>query len=69
MTEAQVRILKAEMLLKHLTMKDMAKIMGINTSTLYRKLVCKKDFTLAEAKNIAKVLKLSGKQTTEIFFA
>lgn len=69
MTDLQLDMLRAEMLLKHITMRDLAQWIGINTSTLYRKMACKKDFSLSEAKNIAKRLKLNNKQKMDIFFA
>lgn len=46
----------------------MAKMLGINRSTLYRKMQ-KNSLTIAEIQKMAEVLNLTGRQATDIFLA
>lgn len=53
-----------------LTVEEVAKRVGMNTSTLYRRM-CNGggSFTINEADKIASVLQLSASELNEIFFA
>ena len=48
--------------------EDMAKNLGINLATLYRKINGESDFTLSELKQLKKMLGLSKEDVDRIFF-
>lgn len=58
---------KAQMLLSGVTAKDLAKAMGIDESTLYRKIQNDGSFTRSEINQIIDILKISDPK--DIFFA
>ena len=63
-----VEKLREKMAEKNVSNEDMARLMGIDTSTFYRKL--KSDginFTVGQMHTIADVLDLSNEDTTSIF--
>ena len=51
------------------TMEDLAKNIGINPATLYRKMSGESDFTRAEIISIRDTLSLSAAEVEFIFFA
>ncbi|CRT88975.1 phage repressor [Streptococcus equi subsp. equi] len=51
-----------------LTQGEVAKNIGIDKTTLSRKINNSTPFTVEEAKKIAKLLEMSAEQATEIFF-
>ncbi len=61
--------LKAKMVEKGFTQEKLASHIGINKSTLNRKIKNLDDFSIGEAKKIARILELSGDEATVIFFA
>lgn len=64
-----VRLLKAAMVIAGLTTADMLRELGIGKSAWFRKLNGKSQFTQKEICKIRQVLKLTDRQTVEIFFA
>jgi len=64
-----VNKLKGKIVEKGLSIEDVAKAIGINKSTLYRKINNNGEtLTIKEANVICKVLGLCGKEAAEIFF-
>lgn len=64
-----VNKLRGKIVEKQLTIEQLADILGINKSTLYRKMVEKGEtFTIREADMICDALDLSGEEATAIFF-
>ena len=62
--------LKAKIIENGITVEVLAEKLNMNRATLYRKIQGKGDsFKIKEADNIAKELKLSGKEASEIFFS
>ena len=62
--------LKAKIVEKGFSIEQVSKLIGINTSTFYRKLAnAGETFTIAEANSLGKLLCLSAKEMNEIFFA
>jgi DNA-binding XRE family transcriptional regulator len=65
----KVNKLKGKIVEQELTIEKLADRMGINRSTLYRKLSKGGvDITINEAKTISRVLGLNSQEATEIFF-
>lgn len=63
------QLLKAKIKESRLSMGEVAKAAGMDRSTLYRRLASDTDgFTIAEATEIAKLLKLTKRDVTSIFF-
>lgn len=54
---------------KRFKMQDLASFLGVNLSTLYRKLNGLSDFTRIEIQNISSYLSLTREEIFEIFFA
>ena len=54
---------------KRFKMQDLASFLGVNLSTLYRKLNGLSDFTRIEIQNISSYLSLTRDEIFEIFFA
>lgn len=66
---ANVLKLKAKIIEKDLSVEQVAKSIGINASTMYRKIANNGDsFTVAEANNIGVLLNLSAADMNDIFF-
>ena len=62
--------LKGKIIENGLTVEKIAELIGINKSTLYRKLNNNgNDITIKEAEKIYKTLKLSNEEAISIFFA
>ena len=61
-------LLRAKMLEKRVSADEMAKILGINVATFYRK-VRADSFTIKQADTIKQTLSLSAKDANAIFFA
>jgi len=62
--------LKGKIVENGLTIGKLAKEIGLDKSTLYRKLNNDGEtFTIREANLICSVLRLTGKEATEIFFS
>lgn len=59
--------LKAELILKGMTMKDFAALLDINCATLYRKTHNQSSFTLEELKKAREIF--DGEVMESIFFA
>lgn len=57
--------LKAELILKGMSMKDFADFLGINSATLYRKTHNQSSFTLEELK---KAREIFGNEKMELIF-
>lgn len=64
-----VEMLKRKMKDKKITVNEMSKEIGVNPSTLYRKLSAAEKITIKEAVKIAEILELTVADTEEIFFA
>ena len=62
--------LKGKIVEQGMTIEDLAREIGVNKSTLYRKIQNKGEtFTIKEANLICKALNLSGEEATAIFFS
>lgn len=60
--------LRAKIVEKGLNVEELARLIGVNRSSMYRKLNnCR--ITIAEAKRIREVLELSGEEASDIFFS
>ena len=64
-----VSAIKTRMKDKNLTVEDVSKMMHIHPSTMYRKLSLAENFTIGEARNMAKALGFTAKEAERIFFA
>ena len=62
-------LLKTAMIKAHLDAEDLAKAIGINIVTFYRKKNGESDFTRAEIKKMQRALNLDFDVIKEIFFA
>jgi plasmid maintenance system antidote protein VapI len=60
--------LKGEIVARGLNVEKLAKKIGINRASMYRKLNNFEKFTIGEAQKIKKVLGLSDERANEIFF-
>lgn len=60
---------RAAVIEKGLSMKEVAEYLGINVSTLYRKIGGESDFTREELQILRKKMLLSDEQIMSIFFA
>ena len=61
--------LKSEVARNEMTLEELARFLGINTSTLNRKMYGKSDFYRNEIVQIANILHLSQERINAIFFA
>ena len=61
--------LRAKIIEKGLTMEQFAKLLGIDSATLYRKMSLKSDFTRNEMILIKENLELTLEEFNSIFFA
>lgn len=62
--------LRGKIVERRMTIESVASAVGINTSTLYRRISRGGgSFTIEEADKIAKVLNLTAEELNEIFFA
>lgn len=65
-----VNKLKGRIVEKGLTVGELAAIIGIDKTTIYRKLKGNgDDFSISEADSIAKALSLNSSEATAIFFS
>ena len=65
-----IKMLRAKMLEKNISVEGLATIIGINKATLYRRLNNgAEDMSIKEAVNIANALTLNAQEVTNIFFA
>ena len=64
-----VKKFRSVLILKGKTYKNIAELLNINVTTLYRKLNGESDFYRSEIDSIAKYLKLTLEEVEEIFFA
>lgn len=65
-----VNKLKGKIIENGMNVSDLAEIMGIDTSTLYRKLSRNgENISIKEADKISKVLKLTPAEASSIFFS
>ena len=60
---------KAAMVRKGLTVADIAKELGIDPATLFRKMSGQSDFYRNEIEKLCTLLELSAEDTLKIFFA
>lgn len=60
---------KAAMVRKGLTVTDIAKELGIDPATLFRKMSGQSDFYRNEIEKLCALLELSAEDTLKIFFA
>ncbi len=65
---SNINILKGKMMENGLNQSQFAKLMGIDRSTLNRKLKTGEDFTVKEANQIVDILSLSYQEAVDIFF-
>lgn len=63
-----VKKLKAEMVLKDLSIPKLAAKMGIGKKALYQKMKGVTQFTLPEIRTICNLLDISGEKILDIFF-
>jgi len=68
MTNSKNLKLKAEMLTRGITPHDLADLIGINYSTVLRKLSGDSHFTVEEALRVKQSLRLTKAKAAEIFF-
>ena len=61
--------LKGKLVEKGMNVETLAKLIGVDKSTLYRKLNDFDTFTLGDVTKIAKVMGLSNKEAYELFIA
>lgn len=64
----KVNVLKAKIVEQGKKMENVSQYIGINRSTLSRKLNEKQEFTLSELTNLSKYLNLSNNEIINIFF-
>lgn len=64
-----VNKLKGIMVEKNMNAEELAKRIGMDRATFYRRLAKSDDFTIKEVDSIVKVLGLSMMETNSIFFA
>ena len=62
-TEFKVAQIRAK-----LTVEEIAKKLGVNATTVYRKISGESDFTLSELKTLKRILCLSNDDVDRIFF-
>jgi transcriptional regulator with XRE-family HTH domain len=60
--------LRAELVRKELSVEDVAKQMGIDKASLYRKLKGDSEFLRIEIEKLVNILQLSGEDVLRIFF-
>jgi DNA-binding NtrC family response regulator len=60
--------LEAAMKLRCVKVENLAKHLGINRATFYKKLAQRSDFTRSEVQAIKEYLQLSAKEVMEIFY-
>ncbi|MEX5398753.1 helix-turn-helix transcriptional regulator [Streptococcus sp. ZJ93] len=65
---AKTNKLKALIVERGLTQSKVAETIGVDKTTLSRKINNSTPFTVEEAKKIATLLKMTAEQATEIFF-
>lgn len=63
-----VKMLKSKLVEKGMNVEDLAKMLGIDRSTMYRKLADRKRMTIKDALAIRDALHLSSKDARDIFF-
>lgn len=63
-----IKMLKAEMLMKDIKIPILAEKIGIDKTTFYRKISGKSDFTISEIYKIIDELKISNEKIVDIFF-
>ena len=64
----EARKLKVELLMNGLSGKELAKILKVSPTTLYRKIKNPDTLTLQEIKGISKILELDSEKILDIFF-
>ena len=62
------RALKAKLVLNSISMGELAAMLGISRSALFRKLNGRSEFTQSEISQIAKILHLDAEEISLIFF-
>jgi len=69
-TVVNINKLKGKIVEQGMTIEELARIIGVNKSTLYRKIQNKGEtITIKEANLICKALNLSGEEVIAIFFS
>jgi len=63
-----IKQLKAEMLIKDIRVPGLAREIGIDKVTFYRKLSGKSEFTISEIYRIIEILKIPDEKVIAIFF-
>lgn len=63
----KMNILKAKMIEKGVKAEDLAKSLGVQKTSFYRKLNGQVKFSLSEAQKISEILGLTDKETLQIF--
>ena len=69
MKQEQRQFLKGKLVSQDITLKALAKHIGISYIALYRKMKGLSSFTVPEIESISKLLKLSAEEMNYIFFA
>ncbi len=64
-----IKLLKAEMVMKEIKIPTLAQKIGIDKVTFYRKISGKSEFTIGEIYKIIDVLKIPDEKIVSIFFA
>lgn len=62
-------LLKGKMAEREMSTEKLANLIGINVATLHRKIVGKSEFTLPEVQAARLALRLTVKESEQIFFA
>ena len=64
-----VEKLRERMVNKKLSVSEISQLIGVNPSTMYRKLAAAEKITVGEAVKIVEALELTQKEAEQIFFA
>ncbi len=64
----QINELKAEVVRKGLTLGELADLVGMQRTTLWRRLNDPASFTVGEVKKLKETLELNGQRILDIFF-
>lgn len=63
-----VKALKSKLVAKGMNVEDLAKKIGLDRSSLYRKLAGQQKMTIKDAQNIKAALNLTSNEARDIFF-
>lgn len=63
-----IKLLKAEMIMRDIKIPELARKIGIDKGTFYRKISGKSEFTISEIYKIIDILKIPNEKIVDIFF-